>query len=73
MEAVRIDKMTNEEYIKICEIRGLIDITCNMCQEVFYPALSGGKAITDVFAPNHKANERCQSGKHNHCTCDTCF
>ncbi len=25
------------------------------------------------FFPNHYASERCQSGKRNHCTCDTCF
>lgn len=23
--------------------------------------------------PSHTASEMCQSGKHNHCTCDTCF
>lgn len=23
--------------------------------------------------PRHDASERCESGKHAHCTCDTCF
>ena len=23
--------------------------------------------------PPHKASERCESGGHNHCTCDRCF
>lgn len=23
--------------------------------------------------PNHFASSRCESGRRNHCTCDTCF
>jgi len=23
--------------------------------------------------PPHQASDRCESGKHNHCSCDTCF
>lgn len=26
-----------------------------------------------TFHPSHRASTRCQSGGHNHCTCDTCF
>lgn len=25
------------------------------------------------FFPPHDASSGCESGKHNHCTCDTCF
>lgn len=25
------------------------------------------------FFPPHTATDRCQSGRHNHCTCDSCF
>lgn len=25
------------------------------------------------FHPSHDASDRCESGKHAHCTCDTCF
>jgi len=25
------------------------------------------------FFPDHDASSRCQSGAHDHCTCDTCF
>jgi hypothetical protein len=25
------------------------------------------------FFPYHDASNFCESGKHNHCTCDTCF
>ena len=25
------------------------------------------------FFPPHDASPRCESGRHNHCTCDTCF
>jgi hypothetical protein len=27
----------------------------------------------ESFAPSHDASQNCQSGKHPHCTCDTCF
>lgn len=26
-----------------------------------------------TFHPPHDASQRCESGKHSHCTCDTCF
>ena len=25
------------------------------------------------FHPSHDASSMCESGKHSHCTCDTCF
>lgn len=25
------------------------------------------------LAPPHDASERCESGKHTHCSCDQCF
>lgn len=25
------------------------------------------------FCPPHDASPRCESGKHNHCSCDVCF
>lgn len=70
---MRDEKITNEEYIKLCEMRGLLDPNCEMCRRVFYPAVKEGRSVTDVFAPAHKASERCRSGKNAHCTCDTCF
>jgi hypothetical protein len=27
----------------------------------------------NFFHPPHDASERCESGKHPHCSCDTCF
>lgn len=27
----------------------------------------------DNMMPPHDASSRCESGKHNHCTCDICF
>ena len=27
----------------------------------------------EPMMPNHNASLRCESGRHNHCTCDTCF
>lgn len=31
------------------------------------------RASNASFHPSHDASERCQSGKHSHCSCDTCF
>lgn len=30
-------------------------------------------AAGNTFFPPHVASDRCESGKYNHCTCDTCF
>jgi hypothetical protein len=30
-------------------------------------------AAGNYHHPSHDANPRCESGKHNHCTCDLCF
>ncbi len=27
----------------------------------------------DPMSPRHEASERCEGGKHPHCTCDVCF
>lgn len=27
----------------------------------------------DGFGPSHDASDRCESGRYDHCTCDTCF
>jgi hypothetical protein len=27
----------------------------------------------DPMMPRHTPSDRCESGKHPHCTCDTCF
>lgn len=31
------------------------------------------RATNDTMAPPHNASTRCQSGSHNHCTCDRCY
>jgi hypothetical protein len=31
------------------------------------------KNASREMMPLHDASPCCQSGKHNHCTCDTCF
>lgn len=38
---------------------------CKFCDEE--------RAKNSDFHPPHDASDRCESGKHNHCTCDTCF
>lgn len=60
-----------QEYIKKLEELGEIDPNCDYCKSIFYPQLEAGHK--SVFAPRHKASRHCESGKHAHCTCDTCF
>jgi hypothetical protein len=31
------------------------------------------RAENNNYHPSHDASERCESGKHSHCSCDTCF
>lgn len=35
------------------------------CQSCLSQSIFGG--------PDHEASPRCRSGRHAHCTCDTCF
>lgn len=37
---------------------------CSFCEEI---KQNGG------FGPSHDASNGCESGKRDHCTCDTCF
>ena len=59
---------TRQERLERWEKMGLYDPNCPTCvQEKL-----GHKTLSPMM-PNHKASPRCQSGGHNHCTCDTCF
>ncbi|MEK6880048.1 MAG: hypothetical protein AABY22_10590 [Nanoarchaeota archaeon] len=42
------------------------DENCKFCLE--QDPLNSG-----VMFPPHEASESCESGKHEHCTCDVCF
>jgi hypothetical protein len=39
------------------------DAECNYCVSHY----------RDSMAPSHYASSRCESGGHDHCTCDICF
>jgi hypothetical protein len=60
---------TREQQVARLEASGDLVKDCPGCQERYNSA----SMPADVFAPRHKASTRCQSGKRNHCTCDTCF
>ena len=62
-----------EERIKLLEDEKFIDPACRMCRKIFYPSLIKGMKFSNIFAPRHKASNRCESGKESHCTCDVCF
>jgi hypothetical protein len=60
---------TREQAIAFWELNGWLDPACRQCEERYLSP----KHPWDVLAPNHKASRNCESGKHPHCTCDTCF
>jgi len=37
------------------------------------PYCDGERAKGNTHHPSHDASPRCESGKRNHCTCDTCW
>lgn len=58
---------TREERLLRWEKSGSYDPDCGACEKVRnHPTLS-------PFAPGHRSNSFCRSGKRNHCTCDSCF
>lgn len=50
---------------------------CGICddgrREIEQRRLRGVERPEIVMMPWHDASENCESGKHEHCTCDTCF
>jgi hypothetical protein len=50
-----------------CEMCACEEWRTPPCSECEHIKANGG------FGPPHNASPRCQSGGHNHCTCDTCF
>lgn len=42
----------------------LVKASCETCQHI---KQEGG------YGPPHFASERCESGRRDHCSCDTCF
>lgn len=76
MESVGKQLKTKEEieaYMSDMESLGMLDPSCQMCRNIFYPAVQDGRFISSVFAPSHKPSRYCESGKRPHCTCDRCF
>jgi len=53
----------SERELRIIALGGW-DPECSFCQQAGRP---GG------YFPAHTAMPRCKSGRHNHCSCDTCF
>lgn len=70
---MRLDEVPVQVLITQFEKEGELSPSCRTCVEYFYPLLLAGQKFSNIFAPRHKASNRCESGKHSHCTCDTCF
>lgn len=62
---------TRAEAIRRMEASGDLDPKCRFCREEIYARTD--RMPYDVFCPPHKAQDHCESGKHAHCTCDSCF
>ena len=70
MTSKSVWRETRNEQVARWEAEGRLDRSCAFCQREWY---ASPKMPEDVFAPGHKPSPRCESGKHPHCTCDTCF
>ena len=68
-----IEEVEIQVIITQLEKSGDLSPDCKTCMEIFYPQILKGVKPYTIFAPRHKASSHCQSGKHPHCTCDTCF
>lgn len=63
-----------EENIARLEDRGYLDPACLGCAEQYRYYRERWKKLGDMpFAPSHMPSRNCRSGRHAHCTCDTCF
>lgn len=62
---------TREQCLTRLEAMGELDPTCAGCLERY--SAPTRDAIFGVFAPRHKASNRCESGKYAHCSCSVCF
>ena len=68
VEAKRLLDILDKEPVKMPELynpprRIRFTVGCAYCKA----------HASDAMMPHHDASPRCESGKHNHCTCDTCF
>jgi hypothetical protein len=61
---------TVEQRIARYEEGGTLDPKCGGCTEHYAAIRRTGEM---AFAPRHKASQRCESGRRNHCSCSTCF
>ena len=63
-----MDDQKKRETIERLERMGALDPTCEGCKETYE-----APDPLVVFAPGHRASDRCESGKRDHCSCDACF
>jgi hypothetical protein len=49
---------------------GALEPGCPGCESSFAAVRTGDEL---PFMPHHKPSSMCESGKHPHCSCDTCF
>lgn len=54
-----------EQRVARLERDGIIVRNCILCAPFF--------KNPDAMGPRHNASDGCESGKRNHCSCDTCF
>ena len=69
---IRAKVLAGEDYLAPCKLCSggqhlfnPIFVRCPTCQNI--------RQEHDGFGPPHYASVRCQSGGHEHCSCDVCF
>jgi hypothetical protein len=66
---------TREQTKARLETLQVIAPNCAGCEDV-YRALEnrpGAFPLDLLNGPRHKPSDKCESGKHPHCTCDVCW
>jgi hypothetical protein len=70
-----ICKPSDSPTIWLCHAHWLMlrrpQLYCKYCRDQVAEAVASGRNHSE--GPRHEASPRCESGKHPHCSCDTCF
>jgi len=78
----KLDRLYAAELASVKATAGLLDVASgrnptlakrHKAQPGECVYCDGERAAGNDFHPSHDASDRCESGRHSHCSCDTCF
>jgi len=66
-----------ENELRRLEALGTLDRTCPVCAPAVRDVIArfepDGTPTPSRMMPRHRASRGCESGRRDHCSCDTCF